>query len=117
MFQTVAVHDGPTRPAVDRACALLTLVATIGSETNIGAGTITCNFDGFSKHETKIGRNVFVGSNTSLVAPVKLGEGVIVGAGSVITKDVSKDALVLERSEQIEKRGGARIYRENRKKD
>jgi bifunctional UDP-N-acetylglucosamine pyrophosphorylase/glucosamine-1-phosphate N-acetyltransferase len=91
--------------------------ATIGAESNIGAGTITCNYDGFSKFETKIGKNVFVGSNSALVAPLKLGDGVIVGAGSVITKDVAKDALVLERSEQIEKRGRAKIFRENRKKD
>ncbi|MDB5037975.1 MAG: UDP-N-acetylglucosamine pyrophosphorylase [Bacteriovoracaceae bacterium] len=90
--------------------------ATIGKDSNIGAGTITCNFDGFSKFETKIGKNVFIGSNSSLIAPLKLGDGVIVGAGSVVTKDVLKDSIVLERSEQQEKKGGAKIFRENRQK-
>jgi bifunctional UDP-N-acetylglucosamine pyrophosphorylase/glucosamine-1-phosphate N-acetyltransferase len=72
----------------------------IGHDTNIGAGTITCNFDGFSKHSTIIEDGVFIGSNTSLVAPVKVGRGAMVGAGSVITKDVSANALAVERSEQ-----------------
>ena len=76
--------------------------ASIGSKTNIGAGTITCNYDGNRKHKTKIKNNVFVGSNTSLVAPVKLNSNSIIGAGSVITKDVSAKALALTRSDQME---------------
>ena len=76
--------------------------ASIGSKTNIGAGTITCNYDGNRKHKTKIKNNVFVGSNTSLVAPVKLNSNSIIGAGSVITKDVSTKALALTRSDQME---------------
>ena len=76
--------------------------ASIGSKTNIGAGTINCNYDGNRKHKTKIKNNVFVGSNTSLVAPVKLNSNSIIGAGSVITKDVSTKALALTRSDQME---------------
>lgn len=68
--------------------------ATIGEDTNIGAGTITCNFDGTNKHETHIGDNVRIGSDTMLVAPVKVGDGAMTGAGSVVTKDVESDALV-----------------------
>lgn len=74
--------------------------AVIGAGANIGAGTITCNYDGFHKHKTHIGAGAFIGSNTSLVAPVTIGEGAITGAGSVITKDVPVDALSLERSTQ-----------------
>jgi bifunctional UDP-N-acetylglucosamine pyrophosphorylase/glucosamine-1-phosphate N-acetyltransferase len=62
--------------------------ATIGEETNVGAGTITCNFDGERKHSTIVGRNVAIGSNTSLIAPVSVGDGALTGAGSVVTKDV-----------------------------
>jgi bifunctional UDP-N-acetylglucosamine pyrophosphorylase/glucosamine-1-phosphate N-acetyltransferase len=72
----------------------------IGEDTNIGAGTITCNYDGKNKHKTYIGRSVFVGSNTSLVAPLKIGDRALIGAGSTITKDVPNGALALERSEQ-----------------
>ena len=64
---------------------------------NIGAGTIFCNYDGFNKHFTDVGKGVFVGSNTSLVAPVKVGDGAYIGSGSVISKDVAPDALALER--------------------
>ena len=74
----------------------------IGKKVNIGAGTITCNYDGIKKNTTVIGDEVFVGSNSSLVAPVKLEKKSIVGAGSIITKKVSKDALALTRAEQIE---------------
>ncbi|MDC1212505.1 UDP-N-acetylglucosamine pyrophosphorylase [Pelagibacteraceae bacterium] len=74
----------------------------IGKNSNIGAGTITCNYDGVKKSKTKISDNVFVGSNTSLVAPVKLDKGCIVGAGSVITKNVSNKSLAITRSSQIE---------------
>ena len=76
--------------------------AQIGKNSNIGAGTITCNYDGVKKYRTKISDNVFVGSNSSLVAPVKLEKNSIIGAGSVITKNVKKKTLVLTRSPQIE---------------
>jgi len=74
----------------------------IGKNSNIGAGTITCNYDGVKKNKTTISDNVFIGSNTSLVAPIKIGKKSIVGAGSVITKDVKENSLALERSEQEE---------------
>jgi len=74
----------------------------IGQNVNIGAGTITCNYDGFKKSKTKIKHNVFIGSNSSLVAPVTINENSIVGAGSVITKNVKKRSLALSRTTQIE---------------
>ncbi len=74
----------------------------IGKNSNIGAGTITCNYDGLKKNRTKIADNVFVGSNSSLVAPVTLKRGSIIGAGSVITKDVRKKSLALTRAPQVE---------------
>ena len=74
----------------------------IGKNVNIGAGTITCNYDGFKKSKTKIKQNVFIGSNSSLVAPVTVNENSIVGAGSVITKNVKKKSLALTRSVQVE---------------
>ena len=80
--------------------------AHVGADANIGAGTITCNYDGFSKHRTEIGEGAFVGSNSSLVAPVKIGDGAYVGSGSVITKDVPDDALAVERSPQTNREGG-----------
>lgn len=86
--------------------------AEVGAAANIGAGTITCNYDGFGKYGTVIGANAFIGSNTALVAPVKVGEGAIVGAGSVITKDVEPDSLAVERSEQRGIAGWARRFRE-----
>ena len=76
--------------------------ANIGKNVNIGAGTITCNYDGVKKNKTNIKDKVFIGSNSSLVAPVTINESSIVGAGSVITKNVLKKSLALERSEQIE---------------
>ncbi|HTI85549.1 MAG TPA: bifunctional UDP-N-acetylglucosamine diphosphorylase/glucosamine-1-phosphate N-acetyltransferase GlmU [Alphaproteobacteria bacterium] len=85
--------------------------SSVGSGTNIGAGTITCNYDGFLKHRTKIGRNVFIGSDTALVAPVTVGDGAVIGAGSVVTKDVAKDALVVARADERHLRGAARRYR------
>jgi len=74
---------------------------TIGKNSNIGAGTITCNYDGVKKFKTKISDNVFVGSNSSLVAPVKLDKNSIIGAGSVITKNVKKNSLAITRSSQV----------------
>ena len=88
----------------------------IGSGTNIGAGTITCNYDGYEKHQTVIGRNVFIGSHTALVAPVEVEDGAFVGAGSVITKTVSKDSLALTRAPLTEKPGWARRYHEARRR-
>ncbi len=76
----------------------------IGSSVNIGAGTITCNYDGVKKNKTKIKNNVFIGSNVSLVAPVTINEKSVIGAGSVITKNVRKKSLALTRSLQIEKK-------------
>ena len=86
--------------------------AVIGKNTNIGAGTITCNYDGIKKYNTKISDNVFVGSNSSLVAPIKLDKGSVIGAGSVITKSVKKETLALTRSSQIE----VKNYKKKRKK-
>jgi bifunctional UDP-N-acetylglucosamine pyrophosphorylase / glucosamine-1-phosphate N-acetyltransferase len=86
--------------------------AHIGANANIGAGTITCNYDGFDKHRTEIGKGAFVGSNSALVAPVKIGAGAYVGAGSVVTKDVPADALRVARGEQTTKDGWAKRFRE-----
>jgi bifunctional UDP-N-acetylglucosamine pyrophosphorylase/glucosamine-1-phosphate N-acetyltransferase len=86
--------------------------AEIGAKANIGAGTITCNYDGFGKYRTVIGAGAFIGSNTALVAPVTVGDGAIVGAGSVITQDVEADSLAVERSEQKGIAGWAKRFRE-----
>lgn len=86
--------------------------AHVGVNTNIGAGTITCNYDGFSKHKTEIGADAFVGTNSSLVAPVKIGRGAYIGSGSVITREVPDDALAVERNQQTNREGGATRYRE-----
>ncbi|HEX8840715.1 MAG TPA: bifunctional UDP-N-acetylglucosamine diphosphorylase/glucosamine-1-phosphate N-acetyltransferase GlmU [Sphingomicrobium sp.] len=86
--------------------------AEIGAKANIGAGTITCNYDGFGKYRTVIGAGAFIGSNTALVAPVTVGEGAIVGAGSVITENVEPDSLAVERTEQKGIAGWARRFRE-----
>jgi bifunctional UDP-N-acetylglucosamine pyrophosphorylase/glucosamine-1-phosphate N-acetyltransferase len=85
--------------------------AEVGARANIGAGTITCNYDGFDKHRTVIGADAFVGSNASLVAPVSIGEGAIVGAGSTIVGDVSEGALAVARGAQSEKPGWAARFR------
>jgi bifunctional UDP-N-acetylglucosamine pyrophosphorylase/glucosamine-1-phosphate N-acetyltransferase len=85
--------------------------AQVGEGANIGAGTITCNYDGFFKYSTVIGAGAFVGSNSALVAPVNIGEGAIVGAGSVVTKDVEADALALVRPEQTGLPGWAKRFR------
>jgi bifunctional UDP-N-acetylglucosamine pyrophosphorylase/glucosamine-1-phosphate N-acetyltransferase len=84
----------------------------VGARTNIGAGTITCNYDGFAKHKTTIGKGAFIGTNSSLVAPVNIGDGAYIGSGSVITKDVPDDALAVERSPQTNREGGASRIRE-----
>ena len=95
--------------------------ADIGAETNVGAGTITCNYDGFAKHKTIIGPRSFIGSDTQFVAPVKLGSGSWVGAGSTITENVPAGALVLSRVDQVVRKGWAKQYvtqqqKKNRKK-
>ena len=89
--------------------------AEIGSETNIGAGTITCNFDGFAKHKTQIGADAFIGSNSTLVAPVLIGDGVIVAAGSVITDNISANDGAFGRARQVNKEGWAARWRENKR--
>jgi len=85
--------------------------AEVGAGANIGAGTITCNYDGYFKYGTTIGEGAFIGSNTALVAPVTIGEGAIVGAGSVVTKDVEADALALARGSQETRPGWAARFR------
>jgi len=82
--------------------------ATIGAGANIGAGTVTCNYDGVMKHHTRIGAGAFIGSGTMLVAPVNIGDGALTGSGSVITSDVEPDALALGRAHQVEKPGMAK---------
>jgi bifunctional UDP-N-acetylglucosamine pyrophosphorylase/glucosamine-1-phosphate N-acetyltransferase len=82
--------------------------AEIGARSNIGAGTITCNYDGVNKSRTIIGEAAFIGSNTALVAPVTVGDGAIIAAGSVITRDVPADALSIGRGQQVDKPGRAR---------
>lgn len=89
--------------------------ASVGAGSNIGAGTITCNFDGFEKHRTEIGANVFVGSNTALVAPVRVGDGANIAAGTVVTADVPADALAIARSEMQIRPGWAAKYRDIKK--
>ncbi len=89
--------------------------ATVGAKANIGAGTITCNYDGFHKSQTVIGAGAFIGSNSSLVAPVTIGERAIVGAGSVVTRNVSEGALAVARGNQMEMPGWADRFRETKK--
>ena len=86
--------------------------AVVGANANIGAGTITCNYDGVNKHLTQIGSDAFIGSNSALVAPVSIGDGAYVGSGSVITEDVPADALALGRARQETKPGRAKVIRE-----
>ena len=90
--------------------------ARVGARANIGAGTITCNYDGFSKSRTDIGAGAFIGSNSALVAPVTIGEGAYVGSGSVITKNVAPDALAVARGRQETRAGWAKAFRVRRKK-
>ena len=86
--------------------------ADVGAGANIGAGTITCNYDGFFKYRTVIGAGAFIGSNSALVAPINIGAGALIAAGSVITRDVAPDALAVARGDQVEKAGRAAQYRE-----
>jgi bifunctional UDP-N-acetylglucosamine pyrophosphorylase / glucosamine-1-phosphate N-acetyltransferase len=89
--------------------------ARVGAGANIGAGTITCNYDGYSKAKTDIGAGAFVGSNSALVAPVTIGAGAYIGSGSVITQDVAPDALAIGRGRQVEKPGWAKAFRARQK--
>jgi len=84
--------------------------AELGEGVNVGAGTITCNYDGYFKHKTEIGDGAFIGTNSSLVAPVKIGKGAYLGSGGVITKNVPADALAVARAEQVNKEGWAKRY-------
>ncbi len=88
---------------------------TVGARANIGAGTIFCNYDGFDKYDTQIGEDAFIGSNTALVAPVRVGERAMTGSGSVITHDVPDDALALERGKQVDKQGWAAKFRDRKR--
>ena len=90
--------------------------AVVGKKTNIGAGVITCNYDGYTKWQTEIGAQVLVGANSALVAPLSIGDGAVVGAGSVITKDVSSDSLAVSRGAQREIPGGGKAYHQAKKK-
>jgi len=85
--------------------------ASVGEKANIGAGTITCNYDGFGKYRTEIGAGAFIGSNSALVAPVSIGDGAIVGAGSVITSNVAADELAIARGDQRGLKGWAARFR------
>ncbi len=90
--------------------------ASIGARTNVGAGVITCNYDGFGKYRTEIGEGAFIGTNSSLVAPVTIGAGAYIGSGSVITDDVAADALAIGRGRQVQKAGWAAEFRASKKK-
>jgi bifunctional UDP-N-acetylglucosamine pyrophosphorylase/glucosamine-1-phosphate N-acetyltransferase len=91
--------------------------ATVGERANVGAGVVTCNYDGTGKHPTEIGAGAFIGSDTMLVAPVKVGEGAHTGAGSVITKDVPAGALAIGRARQKNLEGRAGGLRRRRKRE
>jgi bifunctional UDP-N-acetylglucosamine pyrophosphorylase/glucosamine-1-phosphate N-acetyltransferase len=90
--------------------------STVGRNVNIGAGTITCNYDGVNKHRTEIGDGVQIGSDTQLVAPVAIGRGAYIAAGSTITRDVSADALAFSDKPQRERKGWAKAFRARNKK-
>ena len=91
--------------------------AHIGDSANIGAGTITCNYDGIEKHQTNVGDGAFIGSNSSLVAPVSVGDGAMIGAGSVVTDDVDAEELSVTRAVQKHLKGGAKRWRNRRSKE
>jgi len=86
----------------------------VGERTNVGAGVITCNYDGFGKHRTTIGKDVFVGSDVQLVAPISVGDGAVIGAGTTVTEDVPVDALATSRTPQKTSEGGGARYRERK---
>jgi bifunctional UDP-N-acetylglucosamine pyrophosphorylase/glucosamine-1-phosphate N-acetyltransferase len=90
---------------------------SVGAGANIGAGTIFCNYDGFDKYDTHVGDGAFIGSNSALVAPVRVGAGAYTGSGSVITEDVAPDALALGRAQQVEKPGWAAAFRERKRRE
>jgi bifunctional UDP-N-acetylglucosamine pyrophosphorylase/glucosamine-1-phosphate N-acetyltransferase len=90
---------------------------TVGAGANIGAGTIFCNYDGFDKYETHVGEGAFIGSDSALVAPVRIGAGAFTGSGSVITRDVPDDALSLARGLQVDKAGWAATFRERKRSE
>ena len=90
---------------------------SIGENTNIGAGTITCNYNGFEKNKTTIGNNVFIGSNSALVAPITINDGAMVAAGSTITKDVESDSLSIARADEKSKPGWAAKFRKLKSKN
>ena len=90
--------------------------ARVGANANIGAGTITCNYDGFGKFKTDIGAGAFIGSNSALVAPVTIGDGAYVGSGSVITENVEPDSLAVARGRQETRAGWAKAFRARRRK-
>jgi bifunctional UDP-N-acetylglucosamine pyrophosphorylase/glucosamine-1-phosphate N-acetyltransferase len=85
--------------------------AQVGAGTNIGAGTITCNYDGYRKHKTVIGRNAFIGSDSTLIAPITIGDGAFIAAGSSVTVNVPADAMAIARSRTTLKEGWAAAYR------
>ena len=91
--------------------------ASVGADANVGAGTITCNYDGLGKFRTEIGSGAFIGSNSSLVAPVTIADGAYVGSGSVITEDVPADALAVARGRQVNRDGWAKRFRASKGKD
>ncbi len=84
--------------------------AEVGENTNVGCGVVFANYDGKTKNKTVVGKNCFIGSNSTLIAPLNIGDGVLVGAGSVVTKDVKESSLVIARSIQTEKEGWAKKY-------
>ena len=88
----------------------------VGKNTNIGAGSITCNYDGFQKHKTTIGENVFIGSNSAIIAPLNIGDNALIGAGSVITKDINDEDFAVSRCKQINYEKGAAHFRKNAQK-
>lgn len=90
--------------------------ATVGARTNVGAGTITCNYDGFLKHRTEIGDDAFIGSNVALVAPITVGAGAIIGAGSTVARDIPDGAIAVARGEQVVKESAAERFRERRRR-
>jgi bifunctional UDP-N-acetylglucosamine pyrophosphorylase/glucosamine-1-phosphate N-acetyltransferase len=89
--------------------------ASVGPGANLGAGIVTCNYDGFAKHRTEIGAGAFIGTNSSLVAPVRIGDNAYVGTGTVVTRDVPEDALALARTPQTNREGTAKRLREQKR--